>query len=306
MRVSFLLVFLASMVSAAQVTRTVSPNVATIGDVLTYTIEAVYEEGVGLVSVPEADSFSPFEFRDHNVVKEKQNGLWTAQLEYQLALFDTGVQRIPTQNIGFKRNGKPFTLTVPAIQVRIDTLLSDDPYDLPELRGTKPPFILQIEWKGVFIFLLKVLVVLLIIIAAAVFVWRRVRPRQQRIHDIQDTRSPDEIALDELKDLLDSRLIEKNEIKHHYLIITEILKDFLSRVFNEHISEMTTFEAIAFLNQRVSGDVLQDIRFVFETSDLIKFAQHSVASHVHEDCVQALRRAIAALAPTKTGETDAV
>lgn len=304
-----LLVILVSCVtslSAAEVSRSVSPNIATIGDVLEYTIEAIYKEGVGLVSVPKADSFSPFEFRDHNVVKEKVNGVWTAQLVYHLALYDTGVHTIPTQNVVFKRQNNTFTLTVPAMQVRIDSLLSDDPYDQPELRDVKPPFSLEIDWKGVFIYLIKIVLLLAIIVGAAYVVWKRVKPREPLVKAIDDTRSPDEIALDELKDLLDSRLIEKNEIKLHYLIVTEILKGFLSRLYQEPVLEMTTFEAIAFLNQRVSGDVLQDIRYVFETSDLIKFAKHSVDNSVHKDCIAALRRVITALRPLKEGDSNAV
>ena len=292
--------------SAAEVSRTVSPNIATIGDVLEYTIEAVYKEGVGLVSVPDASTFSPFEFRDHNVVKEKFDGVWTAQLVYHLSLYDTGVHHIPTQNVGFKRGSETFTLIVPAIQVRVDTLLSDDPYDQPELRGTKEPFDLKIDWKGVLIYLAKVLVALAIVVAAALFVWKRVKPREPLVQAIDDTRSPDEIAVDQLKDLLDSRLIEKNEIKHHYLIVTEILKGFLSRLYHEPVLEMTTFEAIAFLNQRVSGDVLQDIRYIFETSDLIKFAKHSVDNQVHKDCIEALRRVIKALAPKSEGDSNEI
>lgn len=305
-RVLSFVVFLTVSVSAAEVTRYVSPNIATIGDVLEYTIDAVYEEGVGLVSVPDASQFSPFEFRDHNVIKEKENGFWVAQLVYKLALYDTGVHRIPTQTVGFKRDGQAFSLEVPALEVRIDTLLSDDPYDQPELRGTKAPFTLAIGWKGVFVFLFKLLVVIAIIVAAAIFVWKRYKPRDPLVKAIDDSRSPDEIALDELKDLVDSRLIEKNEIKHHYLIVTEILKAYLSRVYIEPVSEMTTFEAITFLNQRVDGAVLQDCRFVFETSDLIKFAKHSVGADVHKECIDALRRVITVLAPQQEGDSNEI
>lgn len=295
-----------SALSAAEVTRSVSPNIATIGDVLEYTIEAVYKEGIGLVSVPAADRFAPFEFRDHTVVKEKHDGVWTAKLIYHVALFETGVHYIPTQNVVFKRDGQTFSLTVPATKVRIDTLLSNDPYEQLELRGTKPPFVLEIEWKGVFIYLLKVLLMVVIIAIAAFFVWKRVKPRQPLVKAIDDTRSADEIALDQLKDLLDSRLIEKNEIKHHYLILTEILKGFLSRVYAEPILEMTTCEAIAFLNQRVSGDVLQDIRSLFETSDLIKFAKHNVDVQVHKDCIAVLKRVIHALGTKQQGESHEI
>ncbi len=286
------LVLLSLPLHAIEISRNVSPNVVHIGDVVHFNIQASYDADVSLVSVPEADDFEGVSFRSKTIVKNKGAEKLQLTLQYSLSFFNTGIQRIPSLNVVFKRGEDLLTFALPATPVRIDALLSDDPYETVKLEGLLDPFSVQISWEQYRRIVLYSSGLIILILVAGFYALRWIRSRRQCVVVPLDLRSAAQKALDELDELQALQYIEKHQVKHYYLELTDILKRYFSVLCEAPISEMTSTESLLVLEQALSPKTMGTIREFFELSDLVKFAKFSPDGQAHVRSFQAVKGVI--------------
>ncbi len=146
-------------------------------------------------------------------------------------------------------------------------------------RWIYPPFKTIATW----------VIVLLVLIAAAVTLWK-LWPRLQRAHKLRRM-SPKDRALFELRELLSKRLIEQNRPKDFYVELTMIVRRYIERVHKVHAPEQTTEEFLAAVSNdgRFAPEVVARLKTFLEAADLVKFAARQPTAEAVDSSVQTAR-----------------
>ncbi|MFH1287828.1 MAG: DUF4083 family protein [bacterium] len=124
-----------------------------------------------------------------------------------------------------------------------------------------------------FIYLIILLVLLGLIILAFVFIIRRKKKSSAAEKEIP-TLPPDVSALEKIKKLRESKLIEQGKVKEFYTILSDIIRAFIEDKYKIPALDRTTYELVSELKNKnvIYGRVgiVQD--FLFDC-DLVKFAK---------------------------------
>lgn len=274
-------------ICAADYQHQVSPNMATIGDVLTYSIDVSYAKNTQLVSIPDSDSFDAFEVRDQRINKEFYDDQWHVNMEYDLAVFDVGEQLIPTQQLLFQREGQGLPLKLKALPVRIDSvLMSTSNVEPVGLRGPMSMPLFWMRYVGMF---LGVILGGLLIALGVHYVKSR---RQNPVPSVAsiDKRSAKDIALEKLEGVLALNLISKGQETEHYVMLTDILKEWLSRLFNASLMDMTSKELLLFSQKKGDDQFIVLLSGFLKDCDLIKFAKQHRSLEQHQQLELQMRK----------------
>ena len=254
-----------------------------IGDVIELTVEVTYPEEA-VVRMPGAEvDLGPFELRTHKVLPplKTPDGLLVAKAIYSLSVFQTGELEIPSIQVSYylpetKAEGR--TQTEP-VEVFVETLLTDQESDI---RDIKPPQEISERWiplilAGLFGGLVA---------AAALYLWLRRKPKEtlQQREDTAPRRPPDELALEQLKQLRTSDLLNRGEIKRYHVEVSEIIRRYLEGWFLIDALEMTSGEIVESLSQRnLEKKQIQVCESFLTRCDLVKFAKlQPVRSHCEQ------------------------
>jgi len=84
------------------------------------------------------------------------------------------------------------------------------------------------------------------------------------------------VALRELEKIKQEELCQKNKVKEHYTKVTDILRIYIEERFNVHTLEKTSEEILDALRDsslQLDQQPLNELKQVFETADLVKFAK---------------------------------
>lgn len=276
-----------TMSAATTVSGTVSPNTGTLGDEFIYRVEVNLDSNDTIIDMPKPDDFYPFEYKSATK-REEENKVIT---DFSLTIFETGEHEIPRLKVAIESKGETKEFVIVSLPVRIDTIIFPDKKN--EARGLKQQSGLIVDKKALFKTIGFWVFLAAIILVIVYFIIKKKKKQQKKVRIITDKRTPQEIAIDALETLVKNRLIEKGDIKEHYVQLTDIIKSFLSQIYDAPISEMTTDEAIQYITLKKNNTtVISAAVQVFQTSDLIKFAKHSVASDVHQECISLARHII--------------
>ena len=94
-----------------------------------------------------------------------------------------------------------------------------------------------------------------------------VKPIEQIPEDVE--------ALKSLEVLQQAHYIEANQVKQHYVLLTDIVWKYIFRRFGVNAFEMTSNQIIEALQQeQVNMENIERLRYLFSIADLVKFAKH--------------------------------
>lgn len=131
-----------------------------------------------------------------------------------------------------------------------------------------------------------VLLVWAVAIVAIVVWWLVERKRRHGSiivhHEPQDTRTPEERALQTLDELRQRRLWQQGKQKEYHTELTDAVRRFIEESTGIRATELTsdeTVEAVTYGTWDVDCAPLRDI---FATADLVKFAKSEPQAHEHE------------------------
>jgi hypothetical protein len=118
------------------------------------------------------------------------------------------------------------------------------------------------------------LLILILILVLGFVAWKLIRRARRRIRLM--LMSPRERALEELKDLLALRLIEKNLVKDFYVELTMVVRRYIERQHRIRAPEQTTEEFLSAVsdNPNFGPEVVKRLRLFLEAADLVKFAAY--------------------------------
>lgn len=258
--------------SLAQEVRTaVDTTTIKIGEELKLTL-SVEVNSTDLVVFPEEKTMGLLEVIQSyktDTLKSKQKVILNK--EYGLTQFDSGHFVVPPQKISV--NGKTFSSDSVLVEVRdvvVDTT-KQKLYDIkPIIQVEKPS-------EGMPHWLLYVLVGLIVIAAVIYFFFIK---KKKQMRATVTNLPPFEEAIQHLAALDEENLLEKEEYKKYYSELTEVLKRYLDEKVYDNALESTSDELIEQLELLkdsgklpISKEIIQGLRKVLQTSDLVKFAK---------------------------------
>ena len=216
--------------------------------------------------------------------------------DYTITSFDEKVYAIPALNVkidGKNCHGNPLALKV--LTVPVDTVHPNQFY--PPKTVQENPFLWS-EWS--FAFWLSFL--LLIVCGAMLYLCNRLKKNKPIIARIRIIKRvpAHEKALKEINDIKQHHSTSNQETqKEYYTHLTNALREYIVNRFGFNAMEMTSTEIIE--NLRASGDqkMIDELRMLFSTADLVKFAKYEIPMNEND---ANLVNAINFIDQTKTNE----
>ncbi len=207
----------------------------------------------------------------------------TLKRVYTLTAFEDSMFYLPELNV--EVDGKPYKskkLALKVVDFPVDTL------NLQQFYGPKdvvnPEFDWS-EWQGAFAasLLLIVAVVLLIVLLTK----RRGRHWATKLVRLAAPVPPHQRAISEIERLKLDTKVAVRDTKRYYTELTDVLRQYIAERFAVNAMEMTTSEIIERLTQKKDVVRLGELRHIFETADLVKFAKHETL--ISENDINLLR-----------------
>ena len=178
---------------------------------------------------------------------------------------------------------------IPPIEVEVDgeifksapLSLKVESFDLSDAKpdeffGPKeiqtPPFIWG-DWINLFICLglIGPLIVLMIYLVKRLL---DDKPIIRRIAITPETPPHDE-ALELIEKIKAEKSLKSSDPKAYYTALTDVIRKYIQRRFGFNALEMTSTEIIDQLVQTGNEDDIKDLKKLFQTADLVKFAKHN-------------------------------
>ena len=227
------------------------------------------------VSFPEGQTFAPLEMVKTRVADTlRDGGKYRLVKEYYLTQFDEGHYTIPSQKI--RINNKDYftdSLLVEVHTVAIDTL-KQPLYDIKPIQEVKKPFT-SYGW----ILTIIAAVLLLLIVAFVYFVF--IRKKKFPFLQTQKKLPPFDRAIQDLKELQNSKYLIQSQHKEYYTRLTDIVKAYLEEEVHILAKESTTDELLTKINLlqekgklNLNQETITNLKRVLQTADLVKFAKN--------------------------------
>ena len=227
------------------------------------------------VSFPEGQTFAPLEMVKTRAADTlRDGGKYRLVKEHYLTQFDEGKYTIPSQKI--RINNKDYftdSLLVEVHTVAIDTL-KQPLYDIKPIQEVKKPFT-SYGW----ILTIIAAVLLLLIVAFIYFVF--IRKKKFPFLQTQKKLPPFDRAIQDLKELQNSKYLIQSQHKEYYTRLTDIVKAYLEEEVHILAKESTTDELLTKINLlqekgklNLNQETITNLKRVLQTADLVKFAKN--------------------------------
>ena len=300
-------VFLTAMVPSMAVAQEGSPrstirisfntdrSTLTVGDLVTLTLEVTHPSGHVAVVPRLGNEWGSFQVVTQTTAQTGSNGdgTETTSQRIEVTLFAPGTFETPDLPISVRGPDggvervfpSPVLLTVTSVLSGPDEALKDirSPADLP------PP-----AWRQPATLAVAALAVVAFLVGGSYLVHRRRRGQHEQPALAAETRTPWEIAVQEIDRTERFDLPAQGRFKEHYTLVAVVTKDYVRSMYLGDVSgaaaaEMTTDETVKAIwrssldrkNARLVVDLLQE-------ADLVRFSNYSP---VESEAYEALHRA---------------
>ena len=201
------------------------------------------------------------------------DGMVKRQRGYVLTSFDDTLYYLPPFEV--KVDGKVYPtkkLALKVLTVDVDTTnyeqyygpkdVQDNPFDW-ELDDWAKPF-----WLSV---------VMLVLMAMAYYLYIRLRDNKPVIARIRIVKRllPHQKAMKAIEEIKAERMVTSEDPKEYYTRLTDALRKYIEERYGFSAMEMTSSEIIERLVQTDDPQTLSELRQLFLTADLVKFAKYS-------------------------------
>ena len=190
--------------------------------------------------------------------------------KYIITSFDSALYYLPPMEVeveGEVYQSNPLALKVYSFPV--DTLHPDQFFGPKDV--LTPPFVWS-DW-----YMVIACIVLFFPLAFLLYYFiKRIRDNQPIIRKVKvEPKLPaHELALKELERIKDEKAWQKGQQKEYYTELTEAIRNYINKRFGFNAMEMTSTEIIDKLLEIKYEKALEELKGLFQTSDLVKFAKH--------------------------------
>jgi len=191
--------------------------------------------------------------------------------KYYVTSFDTALYYIPPFQV--KVGGKTYqskNLAMKVFTMDIDTVHIDQIAPLKDVMD--PPFEWA-EWKLVIWLSILAVILALILIYVAIRL-KDNKPIIRRIK-LKQRVAPHQAAMQKIEHIKEEKLSQSEDSKEYYTQLTDTLRQYMKERYGFNATEMTTYEIIQNLQNVNDPEAIAELRELFETADLVKFAKYS-------------------------------
>ncbi len=215
--------------------------------------------GVEVLDVSDADT------------SQLDNGLVQITRQYTLTSFDENLYYIPPMKVNV--DGKEYkskSLALKVLTVPVDTLHPEKFY--PPKGVQDNPFQWN-EWEGTF----WQSVIFVLVCVMTYYLWTRLKENKPVIAHVRIIKKlpPHQKALKEIEGIKQSRMSISEDQKTYYTMLTDVVRKYIKERFGFNAMEMTSTEIISRLQQENDQKMIAELRDLFVTADLVKFAKYS-------------------------------
>ncbi len=252
-----------------QVSISASSNLAFIGDWINLKIIVKTTEEVGKINVKIPKEKTYEILRELPTEKRRQTDYMVFEKNITAVFFNVGDFEIGPFTVELIHNEKVIeTRKTNSIPVKVKSVLTGNDKDIKPLKSL-------IDIKGNPFYTLKYVLAGLFIVLAVVLLIIWLKRRKNRVPPAPETLlSPLEEFEARILELWEKKLVVKGKIKLHFIELTRVLKHFLSRTYQFNAEDFTTYETLDQLKRdEQEAVILDNIKFVMNTADLVKFAK---------------------------------
>ena len=268
-----LILFVLPTLHAQEVKVATSTKNIKIGEQIEYKI-SVQAPADAAVVFPEGQTFGALEMVKTNPTDTlKEKGKFRLEKAYYLTQFDEGKYTIPQQKIQISH--KDFytdSLLVEVHNVAVDTL-KQPLYDAKPIAEVTSP-------SSSHLWLWIVLGIVALLLTAAALYFFVFRKKKLSAEEERKKLPPFERAIQDLKDLQNSKYLIESQHKAYYTRLTDIVKEYLEDEVHILAKESTTDELLAKINNLqktgklyLSTETINNLKRVLQNADLVKFAK---------------------------------
>ena len=201
----------------------------------------------------------------------QDNGFVSRSMVYTMTSFDDTLYYIPPMTV--KIDGKPYkskSLALKVLTIEVDTLHAEQFFGPKDVQDN--PF----EWSDwEWPFWLSVL--MLVLLAVAYYLYLRLRDNKPIISHIRIVKRllPHQKAMKEIEQIKADKMVSSENSKEYYTKLTDTLRKYIEERYGFNAMEMTSSEIIEKLMASQDQKALDELRQLFTTADLVKFAKYS-------------------------------
>jgi len=204
-------------------------------------------------------------------VKSTDNGVVERSVVYTLTSFDDTLYYLPPFVV--KVDGKPYeskNLALKVLGVEVDTTRVDQFFGPKDVQDN--PFLWS-EWSPLF----WLSVLMLLLFALAYYLYLRLRDNKPIMASIRIVKKllPHQKAMKEIEQIKADKMVTSENQKEYYTKLTETLRKYIEERYGFRAMEMTSSEIIERLTAAQDKTGLDELRQLFTTADLVKFAKYS-------------------------------
>ena len=191
--------------------------------------------------------------------------------EYTITSFDSALYYLPPFEVlvdDMPYRSKALALKV--YSVPVDTLNPDQFFGPKSIREV------SIIWEDIStIFWLTLLMVALG--GLGYYLFKRFKDNKPIIRKVkvEPKLPPHTLALKEIERIKGDKSLRIADPKTYYTELTDVLRTYMAERFGFNAMEMTSCEIIDKLLETNDKDSIRELKYLFETADLVKFAKHS-------------------------------
>ena len=202
---------------------------------------------------------------------DADNGQQTIRRRLTITSFDENLYPLPPVEV--KVGGKAYQgnqLALKVVTVDVDTVHPNQFYPPKDVQNN--PFLWS-EWRTPF--LLSLLFVALL--GIALWLYLRLKANKPIITSIRIIKKilPHQRAMKAIDEIKAEHMTSSEDQKEYYTRLTDTLRQYIRERFGFNAMEMTTSEIIYNLQESGDSTMIAELKDLFETADLVKFAKYS-------------------------------
>ena len=210
-----------------------------------------------------------------NISKEQKEELEQGQQQisrvYTLTSFDGKLYYLPPFQV--KVDGKMYqskSLALKVLEVEVDTMKLNQYFGPKDVQDN--PFLWS-DWSTAF----WLSVLMLVLLGIAYYLYLRLRDNKPLIKSFKFVRRllPHQKAMKEIEKIKADKMVSSENQKEYYTKLTDTLRRYIEERYKFSAMEMTSSEIIERLTQDGDQKSLDELRELFSTADLVKFAKYS-------------------------------
>jgi len=154
-----------------------------------------------------------------------------------------------------------------------------------KIADIKPVIDMRFDWRD-FLKTVLLILVILILIGALIYIFQRFFKKKPVLteNEIKLLQPAHVVALNQLDKIKQEKLWQQGRPKEYHTELTDVLREYIERIFNINSMEMTSEEILDHLRtlRMEQKSTYQSLQQILKLADLVKFAKWNAAPDEHE------------------------